>query len=196
MRNVCYNEVCSQNRWLLAIFFESAEYTCWKLYALRDYIANTSRTLRHMANVLLDITCGSERDILTCRTLLQISKKFWEELVSYVLWYDTEGTEKMHQRIHLLFHVFITSVTFSTSRCLPTTVECIYRHRLVGGIYDGRFWDGLRCHDTHTKFHKDWLRHSEVDTQAHRQHGECISLVLFFQNKKSRLMWIEVHQVQ
>jgi hypothetical protein len=31
---------------------------------------------------------------------------------------------------------------------------------LMGGIYDVRQWDGLRCHDTHTKFNKDWVRHS------------------------------------
>jgi hypothetical protein len=24
-------------------------------------------------------------------------------------------------------------------------------------------WDGLKCHDIHTKFHKDWLRHSKVN---------------------------------
>jgi hypothetical protein len=24
-------------------------------------------------------------------------------------------------------------------------------------------WDEVRCHDIHTKFHRDWLRHSEVN---------------------------------
>jgi hypothetical protein len=24
-------------------------------------------------------------------------------------------------------------------------------------------WNGLRCHDTHIKFHKDWFRHSKID---------------------------------
>jgi hypothetical protein len=33
-----------------------------------------------------------------------------------------------------------------------------------------------------TKFHKDWFRHSE-----HRQHGDRISLLLFFQNTESGL---------
>jgi hypothetical protein len=40
----------------------------------------------------------------------------------------------------------------------------------MGGIYEVRRWDGLRCHHIRTKFHKD-----------------RISLVLFFQNKGSRL---------
>jgi hypothetical protein len=26
-----------------------------------------------------------------------------------------------------------------------------------------RRWDGLRFHDIHTKIHKDWFRHSDVD---------------------------------
>jgi hypothetical protein len=42
----------------------------------------------------------------------------------------------------------------------------------------------------HAKFNKDWCSHSKVnrgDTQTHRQLGDSISLLLFFQNKKSRL---------
>jgi hypothetical protein len=40
----------------------------------------------------------------------------------------------------------------------------------------------------HTKFHKDWCRHSKVDrgdTQTYRQQGDLISLVLCHQNMKS-----------
>jgi hypothetical protein len=40
------------------------------------------------------------------------------------------------------------------------------------------------------KFHKDCFRHSKVyrgDSQTHRQHGDLISLLLFFQNKESML---------
>jgi hypothetical protein len=33
----------------------------------------------------------------------------------------------------------------------------------MGGIYEISHWDGLRCHDVRTKFHKDCFRHSEVD---------------------------------
>jgi hypothetical protein len=42
----------------------------------------------------------------------------------------------------------------------------------------------------HTKFHKDWFMHSEVnkgDTQTQRKHGDHIRLLLFFQNKESGL---------
>jgi predicted alpha/beta hydrolase len=49
---------------------------------------------------------------------------------------------------------------------------------------------GSGAHDIHTEFYKDWARYSKVDredTQTHRQHGDRISLLLFFQNKASRL---------
>jgi hypothetical protein len=42
----------------------------------------------------------------------------------------------------------------------------------------------------HTEFHKDWFRHSKVDirdSQTHRQHGDLMSQLLFFQNKENKL---------
>jgi hypothetical protein len=41
-----------------------------------------------------------------------------------------------------------------------------------------------------SKFHKDWFRHSKFnrgETQTHREHGDGISLLLFFQNTESIL---------
>jgi hypothetical protein len=65
----------------------------------------------------------------------------------------------------------------------------IQTHRLIRGIYEVRRWDGLRCHDIRTKFNKDYFRYLEVERgiQTHREHGDLISLFLFFQNKESRL---------
>jgi hypothetical protein len=38
------------------------------------------------------------------------------------------------------------------------------------------------------KFYKDRYRYSKVDREIHRHpYGDCISLLLFFQNKESRL---------
>jgi hypothetical protein len=54
----------------------------------------------------------------------------------------------------------------------------------MGGIYEERRWDGLRCHDTHTKCLKISLAIEKlIDAQTRRQHGDRISLFLFFQNK-------------
>jgi hypothetical protein len=54
-------------------------------------------------------------------------------------------------------------------------------HRLMRGIYEVRRWDGLRCHDIHTRFHKYWFRHSKgnnegfADTQtAWRSHNPTL----------------------
>jgi hypothetical protein len=51
----------------------------------------------------------------------------------------------------------------------------------MGGIYEVYHWDGLRCHDIQTKFHKDWFRHSRIDNgDMHAEHNDPISLLLFF----------------
>jgi hypothetical protein len=58
---------------------------------------------------------------------------------------------------------------------------------LVGGIYEVRSWNGLRCRDIRTKFHKDWLMEGGLHTQIHRKQDDLMSLLLFFQNRESRL---------
>jgi hypothetical protein len=73
---------------------------------------------------------------------------------------------------------------------LPSNHKGIHVHKLMGGIFEVRCWDGLRCHDIHTESHKDWFRHSQVDggyTDVETQQGDRISLLLFFLNKESRL---------
>jgi hypothetical protein len=58
------------------------------------------------------------------------------------------------------------------TQSLPRTDRGIHiqTHRLMGGMYEGRRWEGLSCHDVHIKFQKDWFRHSHIhrhkDTQA------------------------------
>jgi hypothetical protein len=44
---------------------------------------------------------------------------------------------------------------------LPSNVR-IRRHRLMGGIYEVRRSDGLRCHE----FHEDYFRHSGVSRRG------------------------------
>jgi hypothetical protein len=70
---------------------------------------------------------------------------------------------------------------------------CIQSQRLMGGIYVVRRWDGLRCHDIHTKFHQDWSRHWKVnrggftDTNTARWSHKA---TFFFQNKESRILTV------
>jgi hypothetical protein len=51
----------------------------------------------------------------------------------------------------------------------------------MGDIYEVRRRDGLRCHDMHTKLHKDPFSHSKLMVG-----GEYIDL-LVFKNKERRL---------
>jgi hypothetical protein len=57
----------------------------------------------------------------------------------------------------------------------------------VGGIYEVCYWDGFMCN---IKFHEDWFRYQKLirrDTQTHREDGNRISLLLYSQNKESKL---------
>jgi hypothetical protein len=84
----------------------------------------------------------------------------------------------------LLLCVLVAAGTCLPSRCLATKGGThIKIHRLMGRICEVHRWDGLRCHDIHTKFHNNWLIWR--DSQAHRQHRDRISLFSFF-NKESR----------
>lgn len=65
----------------------------------------------------------------------------------------------------------------------------LHRHanRLLVGIYEVHFWDGLRCYDVRTKFNKEWFRYLVVDngdSQSRRQHGDLISLLSFIRIRK------------
>jgi hypothetical protein len=94
----------------------------------------------------------------------------------------TWTTQKMTCTIILLLlHVFIVMGTCSLSHCLATKGGIQFTKPLPsndrrdthtdtqtdGGIYEVCLWDWLRCHDRHTKFHKNWLRHSKVDRGIH-----------------------------
>jgi hypothetical protein len=48
--------------------------------------------------------------------------------------------------------------------------------RLIGGISEVRRGDWLSSHDIHTKFHKDWFRHSEVDWEHTHRHTDRIEI--------------------
>jgi hypothetical protein len=103
------------------------------------------------------------------------NKKFWEELIAY---FPSSNMSIIENNSFIFPCVFVAAVMFLPSRWLSTTGVYSYRHRLMGRIYELCLWDGLRCHDMHTKFHKDWLKNSKVDkrdTQTHRQHCDPTS---------------------
>jgi hypothetical protein len=49
------------------------------------------------------------------------NKKFWEELIAYFPWYDTDRIENgVSNKSSIVACVFVTAVTFLPSRCLAT----------------------------------------------------------------------------
>jgi hypothetical protein len=92
----------------------------------------------------------------------------------------------------VVVYVFVAMETFLPSISLATAGWIhIQIHRLMGWMYEVCRWNGLRCHDMHTKFRKDWLSQSKIvmgDTQTHRQHEDREGLLLFFQSKEIRLL--------
>jgi hypothetical protein len=112
-----------------------------------------------------------------------------EELIAYVpLIRHGPHRKRRFQQFSIVACVFVAAVKFLLSRCLVTLRWYIYRYRLMGGIYEVCYWDGLICHNIHDKFRKDLFWHSKVDgdTQTHRQHGDLISII-FLHNKERRL---------
>jgi hypothetical protein len=63
------------------------------------------------------------------------NKKFWEELIACLIWYDTDRIENdASKNSSIVRCVFVAAVTFLPSHCLATIKGYTYRHRLIRGI--------------------------------------------------------------
>jgi hypothetical protein len=97
------------------------------------------------------------------KRIAKINMMFWEELIAYFSWYDTGHIENdASNNSSIVACVFITAVTFLPSRCLAT----------IRGLLPSLCLATIRGY---------------TDTHTHRQQRDLISLLLFFQNKESRL---------
>jgi hypothetical protein len=86
-----------------------------------------------------------------------------ERLYGLVMGYAHGPTDKAHS-IVLLLRVFVAAGTCLVNCCLATIGRInIQTCRLMGGIYEVHHWNGFRCHNIHTEFHNDLLRHSKVN---------------------------------
>jgi hypothetical protein len=56
-----------------------------------------------------------------------------------------------------LLCVFVATGMCIPSRCVATIRGDTQADKLMGRIYEVCYLDGLRCHDIHTKFRKEWL---------------------------------------
>jgi hypothetical protein len=108
--------------------------------------------------------------------------KFWEELIASfrMIRHGPHRKRRVQQFLYCCVCICCRGDVFTEPSPSNDRRIHIQTHRLMGRIYEVRHWDWLRCRDIHSKFHKDWFRHSNVDRLgAHRRHGDLISLLLF-----------------
>jgi hypothetical protein len=84
-------------------------------------------------------------------SLLQVNVYVTHNLLNVLV----QTTNKM--RLKKIFCLFFDAAgTFLPNRCVATIGGInIQTQRLFGEIYEVRRLDGLRCHDMHTKLHKN-----------------------------------------
>jgi hypothetical protein len=71
-------------------------------------------------------------------------------------------------------YVFLATATFLLSRCLPTYM---YRHRLMGGIYEVCRWMGSGAMLYIPSFIKISSGIQKLIREDNREEGDCISLL-------------------
>jgi hypothetical protein len=77
---------------------------------------------------------------------------------------DIDRTENDASKILASLLAFIAAGTCLPNRCLTTRGGMhIKTHRLIGGICEVCRWNGLRYRVIHTRFNKDWFRHSKLN---------------------------------
>jgi hypothetical protein len=105
------------------------------------------------------------------------NKNFWEEIIAYFpfIRHGPHKERRVQQFFYCCVCISCRGNVFLRSRCLATIGGIhIQTHRLMEGIYELGRWDGMRCYDIHTKFHRDWFRRSKDDTQTHRHAGRVV----------------------
>jgi hypothetical protein len=146
---------------------------------------NTNRFHRWILSVLLH-----RRQKINRKVKAKLNKKFWEELIVYFPWYDTGHIENdASNNSSIVSCVFVTVITFLASRCLVT----------IGGYtYRGTdWWEGFMKYAVEMGsgaviYTPSLIKmcsgvHKLIWGFTERQHGDLVSLFLFFKNKESRL---------
>jgi hypothetical protein len=122
------------------------------------------------------------------------NKKLCQELIAYFPFIGHVPNRKRR------LQKFVVAAGTSLPNCyLATkggyTLPTFWLVKIGGRDIHTDWWEGFMKYAVEmrsgTKFLRDWFRHLEVnkvDSQTHRQHGDRISLLSFFQNKESMLI--------
>jgi hypothetical protein len=112
------------------------------------------------------------------------NNKSWEELIAYFPWYDTDSIEKYSSKnSSILAYAFVAAVTFLPSCCLAT----------IGGYRHADWWVGFMKYVIEMGSCPMIYIPSVIKIlvnkgrQTRRWRDDHLSLLLFFQNKESRL---------
>jgi hypothetical protein len=98
------------------------------------------------------------------------NKKFWDELMAYfpLKWHGPHRKWRLQQFFYCCVCIRCRDNIFTEPLSSNDSRIHIQTHKLMGGIYEVSCWDGLRCNDVHTNFHKDWFSHSKINGGIHR----------------------------
>jgi hypothetical protein len=119
---------------------------------------------------------GLEEPAICSLLSLFWNKKFWEGIIANIplIRHGSHRKRRVQQFFYCCVCIHCHGNVFTET--LPSNERrYTYEHRLMGGI-----WDGLRCHNIHTVFENDWLRHSRVNGGDTQTHSEMISWANFF----------------
>jgi hypothetical protein len=102
--------------------------------------------------------------LIVCFLLIRHTKynKLWEKLIASFL-LIRHGKRRVQHLFYCCVCIRCHGNVFTEPLPSNDRVIHIQRHRLTGGIYGVRRWNGLRCHYIHTKFHRVWFFYSKVD---------------------------------
>jgi hypothetical protein len=120
-----------------------------------------------------------------------VSKKFWEELIAYFPWYDTDHIQNNSSNKSYIVCVFVATVIFLPSRCLA----------MVGDTHTDTKTDGrdlcsrpLRWVQVPSFIKMGSAIRNSIDVMhTHRQRKDRISLFYFLntENRPKRQLWFE-----
>jgi hypothetical protein len=112
--------------------------------------------LRNLRGRDIGITDGRDR-FRNFSNITVITATIWEAVMLVLL---IEGIYEVSRDMSSCVITFIPSFM----KIYPRNLRGCNVDIIDGGIYEVCCWDGLRCHNTHTKFNKDLFWYLKIDT--------------------------------
>jgi hypothetical protein len=110
--------------------FSSTGRTIWgRLWNNLSGNCNRSIDYHTTTDTQLDPSLLFKNHGLSSQNTYTINNKFWEELIAYFPWYDTDRIQNdASNNYSIVARAFVVAATFLSSCCLATIGEYAYRH--------------------------------------------------------------------